>query len=256
MQLQALIFDVDGTIAETADLHREAWNHAFAIHGIGWHWTRAIFSRLLPLPDGIARLRAFGMGVDPSQFASLLAGGGLRRLIAAKTAAYARALRAGAAMPRPGIIRLIAEARSADVPIAAVSTGSRIEFDLLLFHAVGFDALGWFDCVRTRDDCPGQPDAAGPYSATIRAMALNPHQCLAIDDSDEGATAAATAGLRVLATPGIYTSSHRFHGANLVLSDLGRPDAPFDVIRGNAHGHQFASLTALQDWAEASVQAA
>ena len=72
--LRLVIFDVDGTIAETADLHREAWNHAFAIHGIGWHWTRAIFSRLLPLPDGIARLRAFGMGVDPSQFASLLAG--------------------------------------------------------------------------------------------------------------------------------------------------------------------------------------
>jgi len=142
------------------------------------------------------------------------------------------------------------------VPIAAVSTGSCIEFDLLLFHSVCFDALGWFDCVRTRDDCPGQPDAAGPYSATVQAMALNPHHCLAIDDSDEGAAAAAAAGLRVLATPGIYTSSHRFHGAGLVLSDLGRPDAPFDVIRGNAHGHQFASLTALQDWAEASVQAA
>lgn len=256
MQLQALIFDVDGTIAETADLHREAWNHAFAIHGIGWHWTRAIFSRLLALPDGIARLRAFGMGVDPGQFTALMAGEGLRHLIAAKTSAYATALRAGAAMPRPGIIRLMTEARSAGIPIAAVSTGSRIEFDLLLFHAVGFDALGWFDCVRTRDDCPSQPDAAGPYRATIRAMALSPNKCLAIEDSEDGATAAAASGLRVLATPGLYTSSHRFQGASLVLSDLGRPDAPFDVIRGNAYGHHFASLNAVQDWAAAAVQAA
>ena len=256
MQLQALILDVDGTIAETADLHRQAWNQAFARLGIGWYWTRAIFSRLLPLPDGVARLRAFAMGADPGQLTGLLGGDNLRQLLAEKTTAFAQVLRQGAARPRPGVIRLIEEARNANLPIAAVSTGSRIDFDLLLFHAIGYDALGWFDCVRTRDDCPAQPDATGPYQAVIQAMGLTPPRCLAIDDSAEGVNAAASCGLQVLATPGLYTSSHRFDSAALVLSDLGRPDAPFDVIRGDANGHQFTSLHALRDWLRIKVRAA
>ncbi len=250
MQLQAIIFDVDGTLAETADLHRQAWNAGFAQCGLPWHWGRALFSTLLHIPDGVARLRAYEQAQNPENPCT---DAQLRALSAAKTAAYARALRAGAATPRKGTIRLLNEARAEGLPIAAVSTGSLIDFELLVFHAFGFDALGWFDCVRCQDD---SRDAPHPYQAVIGAMGLTPPHCIAIDDSDAGAKAAIAAGLRVLATPGLYTSSHRFEGAALVLSDLGCPEAPFDVIRGDARGHSFVTPNALRDWGQAHRAAA
>ncbi|MEX0971585.1 MAG: HAD family hydrolase [Paracoccaceae bacterium] len=253
MQLQAIIFDLDGTLAETADLHREAWNTAFAQCGLPWRWGRALFSTLLHIPDGMARLRAYEQSLNPGKPLEMCTYERLRALSAAKTAAYASALRAGAATPRKGTIRLLNEARAEGLPIAAVSTGSRIDFELLVFHAFGFDALGWFDCVRCHNESRNAPH---PYSAVIKAMGLTPPRCLAIDDSDEGANAACAAGLQVLATPGLYTSSHRFESAALVLSDLGCPEAPFDVIRGNACGHSFVTPSALRDWGHASRTAA
>ncbi len=55
----ALIFDVDGTLAETEELHRRAFNHAFARHGLDWHWDRAAYKDLLRVTGGKERIRAF-----------------------------------------------------------------------------------------------------------------------------------------------------------------------------------------------------
>lgn len=252
MPIQALIFDVDGTIAETDELHRIAWNAAFASCGIAWHWTRAIYSQLRPLTDGATRLHAFSQQ-SHAALSRLGDGDTQRRLLSEKTRAYAELLRQGAARPRPGIIRLMAEARAAHVPIAAASTGSRIDFDLLIFHTIGFDALGWFDSVRTRDDCPA---GQSPYGAVIDAMGLMPHSCLAIDDAACGIASAKAAGLCALATPGLYTSSHRFDSTTLVLSDLGQPQTPFQVIQGDARGHSYVTLSALHNWANQAAHAA
>ena len=57
--LQALIFDVDGTLADTEDLHREAFNHAFAELGLGWHWDEALYTELLDISGGRDRLQHY-----------------------------------------------------------------------------------------------------------------------------------------------------------------------------------------------------
>nr|WP_272945758.1 HAD family hydrolase [Pseudooceanicola atlanticus] len=50
--MKALIFDVDGTLAETEEAHRAAFNRAFAAQGLDWHWNQATYGRLLAVTGG------------------------------------------------------------------------------------------------------------------------------------------------------------------------------------------------------------
>ena len=58
MTLEALIFDVDGTLAETEEAHRAAFNRTFAAHGIDWDWSREDYRWLLNTTGGKERIRA------------------------------------------------------------------------------------------------------------------------------------------------------------------------------------------------------
>ncbi|MBD0267857.1 MAG: HAD family hydrolase, partial [Cyanobacteria bacterium Co-bin8] len=59
-QLQALIFDVDGTLAETErDGHRLAFNRAFADFDLGWDWPVGLYGRLLTVTGGKERIRHY-----------------------------------------------------------------------------------------------------------------------------------------------------------------------------------------------------
>jgi phosphoglycolate phosphatase-like HAD superfamily hydrolase len=57
MTLQALIFDVDGTLADTErDGHRPAFNQAFTDAGLDWHWDVALYGKLLSVTGGKERI--------------------------------------------------------------------------------------------------------------------------------------------------------------------------------------------------------
>ena len=47
MKLRALIFDVDGTLADTEEAHRGAFNEAFSAHGLDWNWSKPGYAQLL-----------------------------------------------------------------------------------------------------------------------------------------------------------------------------------------------------------------
>ena len=57
--LKALIFDVDGTLADTEHAHMDAFNQAFAAEGLDWHWDEALYTRLLEVSGGKERMLAF-----------------------------------------------------------------------------------------------------------------------------------------------------------------------------------------------------
>ena len=108
MSLRALIFDVDGTLAETEEAHRAAFNAAFAAAGLNWHWSMADYGRLLTTTGGkerMARWRA-ERGSGPSDAA-------IAALHRDKTARYAALLAGGGLQARAEVLALAAAARAA-----------------------------------------------------------------------------------------------------------------------------------------------
>lgn len=225
MELQALIFDVDGTLADTErDGHRVAFNAAFAEAGLPWHWDEARYGELLAVTGGKERMRFYAERYDPAFLAAAGAEARIRELHAAKTRHYLALLEAGHIPLRPGVARLIAEARAAGLRLAIATTTTPENVTTLLRTGLGADAAGWFEVVGAGDVVPKKKPAPDIYFWVLERLRLPAAACLAIEDSANGLKSALAAGVPTLVSTSVYTVNEEFAGALAVRSDLSTVD--------------------------------
>ncbi len=234
MTLRALIFDVDGTLADTEEAHRLAFNAAFRDFGYDWSWDRGVYKSLLKVTGGRARIRHYLSERHPD----MLEEPGLDDLIVEihkhKTRLYGETLAGGGVALRPGVERLMREAGSSGLRLALATTTTRSNVGALLSGTAV--AQDWFEVVGTGEWVENLKPAPDIYFRVLEELGLGPEECLAFEDSENGLRAALGAGLDVIVTPVSYTEGGDFSGALCVLSDLGEPGRPFKALAGDAHG--------------------
>lgn len=245
-ELQALLFDVDGTLADTEEVHRQSFNQAFADAGLDWNWSRQRYGELLAVTGGKERIRFFldteGIHLAPPQ--------GLDAFIAelhrAKTECYTRTVGAGGLPLRPGVKRLLMEARAAGLRLAIATTTTPENVTALLENSLAPDGCDWFEVIAAGSVVPKKKPDPGIYHYAMEKMQLAPAQCLAFEDSENGLIASRDAGLKTLVTLNDYTRQHDFTGAALLLDSFGEPDAPMQVLAGDAHGKSCVDVELLR----------
>jgi len=201
--LAAVVFDVDGTLAETErDGHRPAFNRAFADHGLPYRWDEETYGRLLEVTGGRRRLERFLAEVDHPDPAGMAA-----ELHRVKTAHFIEWVRSGPLRCRPGLDRLIADLGRAGVRCAVATTGRREWVAPLLDRLFGGDS---FEVVVTGDDIANLKPAPDAYLRALEGLDLPPEVVLAVEDSSSGLAAAHAAGLRCLVIPTGYTRGGDF----------------------------------------------
>jgi beta-phosphoglucomutase-like phosphatase (HAD superfamily) len=221
MSLQALIFDVDGTLAETErDGHRVAFNAAFAAAGLPWQWDEALYGELLAVTGGKERIRHFCERFDPQFLARPDLDSFVQGLHKDKTARYVALVNRGALPLRPGVARLIDEARQAGIRLAIATTTSLDNVTALLEASLGAGSAAWFDAIGAGDIVPRKKPAPDIYLWVLERLGLAADACLALEDSANGVRAARGAGLPTLVTEAQYTRGEDFAGALAVLPDL------------------------------------
>jgi HAD superfamily hydrolase (TIGR01509 family) len=219
--LHALIFDVDGTLADTErDGHRLAFNTAFAEHGLDWHWDEALYGELLAVTGGKERIRFYAERHAPEMLASADFPELVRRLHLAKTAHYVRIVDQGGLPLRPGVAHLIAEARAAGVRLAIATTTSPENVTTLLRASLAAAATDWFEVIGAGDVVPHKKPAPDIYHWVLERLGLPATACLAIEDSENGLQSSLAAGIPTVVTISEYTAGHDFRGARAVLPDL------------------------------------
>jgi HAD superfamily hydrolase (TIGR01509 family) len=223
-RFKAILFDVDGTMAETEEYHRRAFNEAFGHFGQPWHWDVATYGRLLRVAGGRERIRHFcdslpGNGVD-------LLDSRIAELHRFKTRRYTQLVDGGACELRPGVANLIQRARDARIRLAIVTTTSRDNIGALLSRNLGSDWEQNFAVIVSGDDVRNKKPAPDAFQAALHALGLPAASCLAIEDSRNGLMAAAAAGVPVLITRSLYFRDEDFSGAIEVTDDL--TDLPDD----------------------------
>jgi len=213
----ALIFDVDGTLAETEELHRRAFNHAFARHGLDWHWDRAAYRDLLRVTGGKERIRAFH---DRQWIAPALSDADIAELHRTKTDHYAELIETGCCPLRPGVTDLLTSVRARGQRLAIATTTSHGNIDALLSRALGPRWAKDFDAIVAGDDVRHKKPAPDVYLEVLALTKLTSSDCVAIEDSANGLIAASGAGIQVLITRSMYFRDDDFRAALMVLDDL------------------------------------
>lgn len=246
--LKALLFDVDGTLADTErDGHRPAFNQAFADAGLDWNWPVDLYGELLGVTGGKERIRyyleqynrAFRYDGDQDAF--------IAELHKAKTAHYTRMLAEGAIPLRTGVKRLIHEARAAGLRLAIVTTTTPANVTALLEHALHPDSVSWFEVIAAGDVVPAKKPDPAIYHYALEKMQLAAADCLAFEDSRNGILASLGAGLKTIISVNDYTREDDFSGAAIVLDHWGEPGQPFRVLAGHAGEHTHVNLKLLHD---------
>jgi HAD superfamily hydrolase (TIGR01509 family) len=214
----ALLFDVDGTLAETEELHRRAFNDSFAYFGLPWVWDFALYRELLRVTGGQERIRHFLRTFATS--GDDLSDAEVAELHRFKTARYASLVATGACELRPGVADVIRRASGSRQRLAIVTTTTRANVDALLDVTLGKAGTGYFEAIVCGDDVERKKPAPDAYNAALDRLGLPATSCLAIEDSRNGLVAATAAGVAVLITRSAYFSDENFDGALQVVGDL------------------------------------
>ena len=234
-KLKALIFDVDGTLADTErDGHRIAFNKAFSDAKLDWNWDTETYGILLRVTGGKERIRYFIEKSQPALTAPADLDGFIKRLHQSKTAHYVELLKSGSIPLRPGVERLLVEARSCNLRLAIATTTTPENVTALLSATLGSASIAWFDVIAAGDVVPEKKPAPDIYYYAMEKLGLTAADCLALEDSENGLLSSTAAGIKTLVTVNSYTRQHAFDGAAIVLDKLGEPAAGFTVIAGNA----------------------
>lgn len=207
MTLRALLFGSIGTVIETSELQREAFNEAFAQHGLDWHWDQPEYREMLVASGGADRVARYAEDKGESVDAAAIH--------ATKTGLFQQALRARAHTLRPGVAEVLAAARSEGVPVGFVTTTEAetvkaIATAVTLQTGQGLELMTWRDAAR-----PGKPDPA-VYVHALEQLGVAASEAVAIEDNADGVAAARAAGLFTIGFPGENTRAADLAQADVV----------------------------------------
>jgi HAD superfamily hydrolase (TIGR01509 family) len=220
MNIKAIIFDVDGTLADTEDGHRQSFNKAFAENGLDWNWDVALYDKLLAVTGGKERIKYFverflSGFTKPADY-----DGFVKNLHAVKTGYYTAMLRGGQIPLRPGIKQLITDAHAAGITLAIATTTTPENVSALLEVGLGKDWAKYFSANGCGDIVPHKKPAPDIYDWVLRELKLSAADCIALEDSNNGLRSALAAGIKTYVTINPYTCKQDFTGAAAVFDDL------------------------------------
>ena len=203
-----------GVIAETSELHRKAYNMALRELDMPWQWEQEEYAKLLDIPGGKARLRAFLTQHNPGLLASV------DTIHLLKTRFYQKLLTEQRCPVRTGLNELLARSRDAKSALAIASTTSTQNIVSTLDSAGIkpdlFRVIGGIEQVTS-------PKPSGEiYEYVLRQCKVGRAGCIAIEDSSSGVAAAKDAGLTCYALPGANTAHQDFSRADKIISDYGQ----------------------------------
>jgi len=245
-ELKALIFDVDGTLADNErDGHRVAFNLAFREAGLDWEWDVPTYDILLEVFGGKERIRYFIDRFKPQFLQPDDLDSWIRALHGRKTHHYTELLKSGAIPLRPGVERLLREARAAGIRLAVASTTTPENVTTLFSATIGPHSIEWFDVIAAGDVVANKKPAPDIYLHALDQLGLDATECLVFEDTEHGLASALDAGLATLITVNGATRNQNFRGAALVLDQLGEPGQPFKVLAGDAGGATMVNVDLL-----------
>jgi HAD superfamily hydrolase (TIGR01509 family) len=241
---KALIFDCDGVLGDT-ELHGHlpAFNQMWVELGVPWQWSAAEYARKRKIGGGKERMATlFAEFAFLKRFSPPAGEPERNRLLALwherKTLIYKQMIRQGRIPSRSGVKRLAEDALLRGWTLAVASTSAPEAVGAMLVRAVGKATAARFSLILAGDVVPAKKPAPDIYVLTAARLGLSPAHCVAVEDSNNGVTAAVSAGMKCVVTVTGCTSEEDFSDADIVLTCLGDPDGEISRVLANRSNAQ------------------
>lgn len=220
---RGVLWDCDGVIVESEELHRRAYNAVFAGAGLGAVWSVEFYDMLQnSIGGGKEKMRwyfdkhGWPAGVDQVDF--------INTLQENKTKLYQHMMSSGQVAPRDGVLDLMDACLDAGIKCAVCSAATKEAVEVTLDVLLGRARLARFDLVLA-GAFEGEATRKKPhpmvYNVAAQRLGLRKEDCVVIEDSQIGLQAAVAAGMRCVITHTSSTKSQSFEGADVVVSGLG-----------------------------------
>lgn len=252
MSLRAILFDVDGTLADTEALgHRPAYNRAFRELGYEFRWGPKLYRKLLKQPGGRERLKHYVTQYEPAfgeHEAEVRADldGWVNKVHELKSRYFKRYMRRGRVPLRAGIARLMREAYESGIQLAIVTNASRRTLEPVLKYTIGPELAAEVAVIASGEEVQHKKPAPDLYRLAMQRLGIAATECVALEDSEMGLEAAAAAGVAAVVTVNSDTVAQDFTEAALVVTSLGEPGAPTQVLKGELRGPNWVTLDTLR----------
>lgn len=245
MTLRALIFDFDGTLADTEEAHRQAYERAFEEHRLPWRWPARRYRELLRVAGGKERLASFirSLELPEEKRAKLLES--IPAIHRTKTERFAELVARRRIPPLPGVVRIVREAREAKLLLAIASTTTPANVTTLLPALFGRGAESWFATIASGDVVERKKPAPDIFELVLSRLGVPAESCVVFEDAEVGVAAAKAVGLFTVAVPNRWTSGQDLSAADLVLPSLGDPDEPLDASYADRLGKRWLEVERL-----------
>ena len=246
LNLRGIIFDVDGTLADTEEIHRIAFNRTFQEFNLDWHWSEKKYVELLSISGGKERMANFGSTLQKEfrtekEFLALISDMHKRKSII-----YRQVLSEKKINLRPGVLRLIDELINENISLNIATSSSLENVDTLLKYNLGSEWRKLFDVVESSDTTKEKKPDPAVYKNVLRRSSLNVEHVIAIEDTQNGLMAAVLASLKTIVTTHPMTSKNVFQESCLVIDCMGEPNRPFEVLSGKNFGHNYLNLSLIK----------
>ena len=219
-RLEAVIFDVDGTLAEPEEAHRAAFNEAFVKFGLDWNWTQDVYRQLLKTSGGKERIRAHMEKIGFDYTGQIPLTDFIAEIHAHKTKLYTDIIESGTIPLRPGVQDLIEDCTRNRMRMAIATATSQPNVVSLVKATLGENGMDLFEVISAGDMVANKKPAPDIYLNALSGLDLDAAHCIVLEDSHNGLASALAAGIPTVITPSIYTLDDDFTGAMVVTPTL------------------------------------
>ena len=224
-----LIFDFDGTLAETEEVHREAFNTAFSEKKLKWYWNKCVYKKLLQVAGGKERIRFFNAGL-PSK-SKQISNEDIEELYFQKNKLFSQAVSSGYLELRPGVGELLEKAKYNKKKLA-IATSTNMDNVIALIRAcLGKNTENIFSFISTGEMVEKKKPSPDLYNLVLAEMELAPNQCLAFEDSRIGLISAKRANIETIVSPSYYNIDDTFEEADFLLKSFIPKEFPENLQR-------------------------
>ena len=222
--VKALIFDVDGTIAETEELHRKAYNSIFSDEGINWNWSKKLYKELLKVTGGKERLKHYKENFNSKNYHLDI--NDISRIHSKKNELYNKWVDEGLLQLRPGIKSLIDNALKSKIQLAISTSTSLMNVEALFKKCFEIKPDLIFKVIATGDMVKRKKPDPELYLLALNQLSLRPEECIALEDSNNGLISAKRAKLKTICSPSEYHIDDNFEQADFICEEFTKDKLP------------------------------